>query len=165
MKSGSQNMIIRPAAVLPVAAATRIADRLREADVSTGGLWNATTSVWQRYDRCWDGPGHSRGAAELVGSIAVIYDSPRANEITIYKVSLTHAAADAGWSAELLCDDALRYAGMRLATCPRAALADPPPPDPFRHPEEAQIPEQRSIWQTDVGTLLRTDVGRIFRRV
>jgi hypothetical protein len=157
-------MVIRPSAVLPVAAAARIVEALGAADVSTHGVWNATTSVWQRFDRPWDGPGGCRGAAELVGSIAVVYDSPRTNEITIYKVSLTEAAAEAGWTTERLCDDALRYAGMTLDTCPRAALAPPPPPDPFRRPRSADVPEQRSVWQTDVGALLRSDVREIFGR-
>lgn len=157
-------MVIRPSAVLPVAAAAQIVAALRDADVSLQGVWNATTSVWQRYDREWDGPGGSRGGAELVGSIAVVYDSPRANEITIYKVSLSDPAADAGWTTELLCDDALRYAGLTLDTCPRAALAAPPPPDPFRRRLGVpDVPEQRSIWQTDVAELLRADV-KIFGR-
>ncbi len=158
-------MVIRPSAVLPVTAAARIVESLRAADVSTHGVWNATTSVWQRYDRAWDGAGGSRGSAELVGSIAVVYDSPRANEITIYKVSLSDAAADAGWTTQLLCDDALRYAGLTLETCPRAALAPPPPPDPFqRRRGVPDVPEQRSIWQTDVAALLRADVKEIFGR-
>ena len=158
-------MVIRPSAVLPVTAATRIVEALRGRDVSSGGHWNASTSVWQRYDRPWDGAAGSRGGAGLVGSIAVVYDSPRVNEITIYKVSLTEAAAEAGWSTEILCDDALAFAAMSLASCPRAALAAPPPPDPFKKkPQVGDVPEQRSVWQTDVGALLRTDVRDIFRR-
>ena len=166
MSTNVCEMIIRPSAILPVAAAARIVDRLREADVSKGGLWNATTSVWQRYDRKWDGVGGARGSAELVGSIAVIYDSPRGNEITIYKVTLNPQAAEAGWTTELLCNDALMYAGLTLDTCPRATLAAPPPPDPFKSRTAPDlVPEQRSIWQTDVTALLRSDVKQIFKRV
>ncbi|HVF19806.1 MAG TPA: hypothetical protein VNA14_06155 [Mycobacteriales bacterium] len=167
MSTSVCEMVIRPSAILPVAAAARIVERLRDADVSTGGLWNATTSVWQRYDRRWDGVGGSRGSAELVGSIAVIYDSPRSNEITIYKVTLTPQAAEAGWTTELLCNDALSHAGLTLDTCPRAALAAPPPPDPFksRNKPDVDVPEQRSIWQTEVSSLLRSDVKQIFRRL
>jgi hypothetical protein len=73
---------IRPAAILPIDAATRIVAALEQLDVSRGGVWNATPGVWQRYDRPWDGPLGSRGSAELVGSIAVVYDRPRRNEIT-----------------------------------------------------------------------------------
>ena len=53
---------IRPAAVLPIEAATRIVAALEKLDVSRGGVWNASTSVWQRYDRPWDGPAGSRGS-------------------------------------------------------------------------------------------------------
>src|SRR4051794_33207802 len=76
---------IRPAAILPIDAATQIVSALEKLDVSKGGVWNATPGVWQRYDRSWDGPAGSRGTAELVGSIAVVYDRPRRHEITVYK--------------------------------------------------------------------------------
>lgn len=124
--------ILRPAAILKSQAASQIITALEGCDVSSGGVWNATTSLWQRYDRPWDGFAGGRGAAELVGSIAIVHDSPVKHEITIYKVSLTTGAMSAGWTVERLCDDALAWVGLTLASCPRASLATPPPPDPFR---------------------------------
>ena len=81
--------IIRPAAILDERAAAQVLQQLRRLDVSAGGVWNATSSLWQRYDAPWDGVGGTRGEAKLLGSIAVMYDSPHRHEITIYKVTVT----------------------------------------------------------------------------
>jgi hypothetical protein len=124
--------VIRPAAVLDARAANRVLTALRRDDVSTGGVWNASASVWQRYDRAWNGTGGTRGEARLMGSVAVMYDTPAAHEVTIYRVTITPAGADMGWSVESLCDDALQVSGLTLASCPRAELNAPPSPDPFR---------------------------------
>ena len=123
--------ILRPAAVLPEASAAAIITQLERNDVSCGGVWNASAALWQRYDQPWDGFAGGRGNAQLIGSIAVVYDSPSRHQITIYKVSLSDVAARLGWSVERLCDDALGWAGLSLHNCPRAALAAPPPRDPF----------------------------------
>lgn len=124
--------ILRPSAVLKSEAAALIVKALERCDVSCDGVWNASTSLWQRYDKPWNGFAGARGTAELVGSIAVVYDSPVRHEITIYKVTLTQPALAVGWTVERLCDDALTWAGLTLASCPRAHLLPPPPPDPFR---------------------------------
>ena len=129
--TGETTRIIRPAAILDERAAVQVLQQLRRLDVSAGGTWNATSSLWQRYDRPWDGPGGTRGSADLLGSIAVMYDAPHRHEITIYKVTVTDYGLTAGWSVESLCDDALTWAGLTLATCPRAELKQPPPADPF----------------------------------
>lgn len=166
--SATLESVIRPSAVLPVDAAARIVAALRSADVGRGGVWNASSSIWQRYDRPWAAAGGGRGGAELVGSIAVVYDQPRRNEITIYKVTISPPAASAGWTTERLCDDALAHAGLSLATCPRADLKAPPAADPFRsrapgsEPSRPLVPEQRSVWTSDVGELLRRDVRDLF---
>lgn len=146
---------IRPAAILPIDAATQIVSALERLDVSRGGVWNATPGVWQRYDHSWDGPLGSRGTAELVGSIAVVYDRPRRNEITVYKATLTAAGRLQGWTTDKICNDALTYAGLTLASCPRDELTAPPGADPFA----AQIPRQRSISE-----ILNTDVRELLGR-
>lgn len=128
--------MIRPAAVLGLAAAAEVVRALERNDIANGGVWSATPGMWQRYDRPWDGPGGGRGAAQLAGSIAVIYDEPRRNEITIYRVNVTPAGLAAGWDVERLCDDALSWVGLTLATCPRADLRPPPRPDPFHLPAQ-----------------------------
>jgi hypothetical protein len=154
---------IRPAAILPIDAATRIVAALEKLDVSRGGTWNATPGVWQRYDKPWDGPLGSRGGAELVGSIAVVYDRPRRNEITVYKATLTAAGRLQGWTTDAICNDALSYAGLTLASCPRDELAAPPSSDPFRN----AIPRQRTfaeLLNTDVRELLNTDVRDLLPR-
>lgn len=128
--------VIRPAAVLGIAAATEIVRALERYDIANGGVWSATPGMWQRYDRPWNGPGGGRGTARLAGSIAVIYDEPRRNEITIYRVNVTEAGVAAGWTVERLCDDALAWVGLTLATFPRADLRPPPRPDPFHLPAQ-----------------------------
>ena len=81
--------IIRPAAILDERAANRVLDELKRLDIGAGGVWNATSSLWQRYDTPWDGMGGTRGNARLLGSIAVMYDAPNRHQITIYKVTVT----------------------------------------------------------------------------
>jgi hypothetical protein len=124
--------VIRPAAVLEARAATQVLSALRTDDVATGGVWNASASVWQRYDRAWNGVGGTRGDARLMGSVAVMYDTPARHEVTIYRVTITPAGGDMGWSVESVCDDALRFAGLTLANCPRAELNSMPRTDPFK---------------------------------
>ncbi|MDX6228835.1 MAG: hypothetical protein QOI76_2225 [Frankiales bacterium] len=123
--------VIRPSAVLSEACAASVLRALNDQDVSRGGVWNATSSVWQRYDRAWNGLGGMRGTAQLIGSVAVIYDRPIRHQITIYKVTITSYGASKGISVDGLVDEALRSAGLTLSTCPRTQLADPPPADPF----------------------------------
>jgi hypothetical protein len=150
--------VIRPAAVLGVAAATEILRALQHNDVSAGGVWSATPGMWQRYDHPWDGPNGSRGTAALAGSIAVVYDEPRRNEITIYRVNVTPAGVDRGWTVERLCDDALSWVGLTLDTCPRAALAAAPRADPFH----ARVPEQRAnlgSWPTSWSSATTSGAG------
>jgi len=124
--------IIRPAAVLDERTAAAVVSELDRLDVSVGGVWNATSSLWQRYDVPWDGPGGTRGNSRLLGSIAVMYDAPNRHQITIYKVTATEFGRGHGWTVESLCDDALTWVGLTLATCPRAELGQPPSRDPFK---------------------------------
>jgi len=126
--------IIRPAAVLTQETAIRVVGQLERLDVSKGGMWNVTSSLWQRYDRVWNGTGGTRGQARLVGSIAVMYDAPHRHQITIYKVTVTPYGIDDGWTVETLCNDALTWVGLTLESCPRAELAAPPLRDPFKRP-------------------------------
>jgi len=124
--------IIRPAAILDERAAAGVLVELDRLDVSVGGTWSASSSLWQRYDRAWDGPGGTRGSAQLVGSIAVMYDAPNRHQITLYKVTVTDVGRTAGWTVEAVTDDALGWVGLSLATCPRAELSQPPVRDPFK---------------------------------
>ena len=127
--------VIRPAAVLESRAATLVLGALRADDVSTGGVWNASASVWQRYDRPWNGVGGTRGDARLIGTVAVMYDTPVRHEVTIYRVTITPAGAQLGWSVSSLCDDALAAGGLTLASCPRAEITNAPRRDPFKRPD------------------------------
>jgi hypothetical protein len=124
--------VIRPAAVLRVLEVERVVTALSELDVANGGVWNVNPGLWQRYDKAWDGPGGMLGSAKLVGTIASAYGSPTRYDITLYRVMITDHGAEIGWTVEALCDDALGYAGLTLATCTRAELHNPPPADPFR---------------------------------
>jgi len=124
--------VIRPAAVLPEHAACLILPALRRQDVSSGGVWLTTPTLWQRYDRPWDGPLDSQGTSELIGSLAVVYGTPTRSSITVYRAAVSETAVTAGWTTEDLCDEAFAYAGLTLANCPRAALAAPPARDPFK---------------------------------
>lgn len=130
--SAEVTRVIRPAAVVPEAAASAIVRALESLDVSRGGVWNASPTVWQRYSGPWDGPVATRGSAELIGTIAVAYEMPVRHHITIYRVTVTDIGTQQGWTVEQLCDEALGYGGLTLEDCPRAELAAPPRPDPFK---------------------------------
>jgi hypothetical protein len=138
--------IIRPSAIVPEDAAAKIVAALSADDVSRGGVWNASVSVWQLYDRPWVGVAGMRGDSQLIGSIAVVYDSPARHQITIYKVNITDYGLSLGWSVEKLCDSALGTAGLTLASCPRAHMVAPPPPDPFRRPDRAVRAPAATSW-------------------
>ncbi len=124
--------VLRPSAVLREKAARDVVAELERRDVGKGGVWNATPGLWQRYDVPWNGTPTGPGTARLVGSIAAVYGTPSKYDITIYRVNITEAGQQGGWTVDSLCDDALKYADLTLATCPRAELLSPPQPDPFR---------------------------------
>jgi hypothetical protein len=126
-----QTTVIRPSAVLADRDARRVLEELEARDVSKGGVWSATSGLWQRYDKAWDGPAGLRGSAQLLGTIGAVYGTPSKYDITIYRVTVTDAGMELGWSVEALCDDALQYADLTLASCPRTTLTSPAP-DPFR---------------------------------
>lgn len=123
--------VIRPAAVLAEHAARTVLAELAFRDVRQGGLWASAPTLWQRYDRPWDGPAATApGTAELIGSLQVSYDTPSRYAITIYRATVTVPGQAQGWTVESLCDEALGFGGFTLAQCPRADLR--PPPKPFR---------------------------------
>lgn len=134
--------IIRPAAVLPEQAAAKIVSAMSANDVSRGGVWNASVSVWQLYDRPWSGIAGTRGDAQLVGTIAVVYDSPQRHQITIYKAYVTDFGVSIGRTVQTLCDAALAFANLTLANCPRADLAAPPVADPFHSAAASTLSER-----------------------
>ncbi|HVT20494.1 MAG TPA: hypothetical protein VHE57_03790 [Mycobacteriales bacterium] len=129
-------VVLRPAAVLPRHAAEKVVDELGNQDVAKGGVWVVNPGLWQRYDRPWDGLAGMTGSSKLVGTIGSAYGSPTRYDITLYRVTITAHGVECGWTIESLCDDALGYAGLTLASCPRANLSHPPAYDPFKHPFE-----------------------------
>jgi hypothetical protein len=132
---GVVSEVIRPAAILPENATRAVLMQLALNDVRVGGLWQADPSVWRRFDRPWDGEDGGPGSAILLGTIQVAYGIPTRYEITIFRVTISEPGDRAGWTVVLLCDEALGYGGLTLATCPRASLA--PPPRPFRFRDSA----------------------------
>lgn len=129
--------VIRPSAVLPEAAARAVLVEMALCDVNADGRWHARPAEWRRYDRPWpvsigrpdpdDQSDH--GEANLLGTIKVAYGTPTRYEITIYRATITSAGTQQGWTVERLCDEALGFGGLTLASCPRTNLA--PPPRPF----------------------------------
>ena len=130
--------VIRPAAVLHEGHARDVLRELEAQDVGSGGVWNASIGLWQRYDHPWDGRGGTMGSARLIGTIATVYGSPTKFEITIYRATVSVYGMESGWTVESLCDDALQSAGLTLANCPRADLIAAPVPDPFHLGESTE---------------------------
>lgn len=122
--------VIRPAAVVPEAAARAILKRMALLNIYTGGLWLAELNRWVRYDHPWRAPGDP-GNAQRVGTLKITYGSPRKYEITIYQVMITQIGSDQGCTMQSLCDEVLSFGDLTLADCPRAALSAPPKPFRF----------------------------------
>jgi hypothetical protein len=127
--------VIRPAAVIPEASARAILMELALRDVRVDGLWEAEPTVWRRFDRPWDGIGGTPGTAELLGTIQVAYGVPTRYEITVFRASITRIGSETGWGVDDLCDEALGFGRLTLASCPRADLK--PPPRPFHFHDAA----------------------------
>ena len=119
--------VIRPSAVLPENAARVVLVELAMRDVRSGGYWQSSPTLWQRYDRAWD-TAEVQGSAPLLGTLQVTDGTPTRYAITIYRATITQAGAAQGWTVEALCDEALGFGGYTLADCPRAELAAPPKP-------------------------------------
>jgi hypothetical protein len=125
-----QITVIRPSAVLAERDARRVLGELEHRDVSRGGVWSASSGLWQRYDKPWDGAGGMRGTSKLVGTIGAVYGTPSKYDITIFRVTVTDHGLEHGWSVDRICDDALQYADLTLESCPRTKLSSAAP-DPF----------------------------------
>lgn len=128
---GAVTEVIRPAAVIPEEAARAILMELALRDVRVGGLWEAEPTVWRRFDKPWDGVNGTSGTAELIGTIQIAYGVPTRYEITLFRATITTLGSLAGWGVSDLCDEALRFGKLTLATCPRADLKAPPRPFRF----------------------------------
>src|SRR3954451_22332321 len=124
--AGELTKVLRPDAVVPEASAARIIEQLSTRDVARGGVWNVRATLWQRSSGAWYGIGGTTGSAVLICSIAVAYETPVRNHITIYRVTITEGGRDSGWTVEALCDEALGYGGGRLRRLPPARPSDPP---------------------------------------
>ena len=132
------DFIIRPAAVIPVAAARELIAWLDANSFEHGGLWNvgASTGIWQRYDKVWNGAFGARGDSQLVGTIYVTYDRPRKHEVVVHRVQITDHGLMLGWTSTSLVDEILAYVGLSIDTCPRdTSLPGQAPVDPFQRPD------------------------------
>jgi hypothetical protein len=131
--------VIRPAAVVPEEAARAVLMQLALRDVRLGGLWDTEPALWRRFDGPWTGGQHdSDQPSQLLGTIQVAYGVPTRYEITIFRATITRVGTEQGWTVEALCDEALAFGGLSLATCPRADLK--PPPRPFRFADRGTVP-------------------------
>lgn len=121
--------VIRPAAVVPEEAARAVLMQLALRDVRLGGLWDTEPALWRRFDKPWNNGEHDADEpSTLIGTIQVAYGVPTRYEITIFRATITKVGTEQGWTVEALCDEALAFGGLSLATCPRADLKPPPPP-------------------------------------
>ncbi len=122
--------VIRPAAVVPEQAARQVLVELAMRDVRMGGLWWSEPTIWRRYDAPWTAIDGGAGGAEVLGTMQIAYGVPTRFDITIYRATITRLGVDHGMTVTSLCDEALNFGGLSLATCPRADLS--PPPRPFK---------------------------------
>jgi len=118
--------VIRPAAIVPEDAARLVLVELAMRDVHAGGHWDATPTLWRRFDQPAE-PDVALEDTHLVGSLQVAYGTPTRYDITIYRATVTTLGQECGWTVETLVDEALGFGGLDLASCPRADLSPPPP--------------------------------------
>ena len=123
--------VIRPAAIIPEESARRIMMELALHDVRMGGVWWSEPTLWKRFDKPWDGVDGGAGSADLLGTMQIAYGVPTRYEITVFRATITRVGGQAGMTVTSLCDEALSFGELTLATCPRADLNIPPPV--FRH--------------------------------
>jgi hypothetical protein len=122
--------VIRPAAVVPEHSARQILVELAMRDVRMGGLWWSEPTNWRRYNQPWSDDDEGAGEAEVLGAMQIAYGVPTRFEITIFRATITRLGQEHGLTVASLCDEALAFGDLSLATCPRADLT--PPPKPFR---------------------------------
>jgi hypothetical protein len=118
--------VIRPAAIVPEHAARRVLVELARRDLGNGGEWQSEPQLWSRFEGPLTGDGSQ--APELMGTIHVTYGTPTKYEITLYRVTVTAAGVNDGWTVASLTDEALGFGGLTLAQCPRAQVQIPPRP-------------------------------------
>jgi hypothetical protein len=122
--------VIRPAAVVPEQSARHVLVELALHDVRMGGMWWSEPTNWRRYDMPWNALDGGPGTAELMGTMQICYGVPTRFDITIFRATITRAGMNSGLTVTALCDEALAFGGLSLATCPRADLKPPPRPFP-----------------------------------
>ena len=127
---GAETRTIRPAAIIPEAAAHAILNGMTENSVHSGGLWLAEASRWVRYDAPWTEP-VEHGRTVRLGTVRVAYGMPTKYQITLFQVTLTPAGVTSGLTPDDLADEALSMGGLTLSVCPRATVAAPPKPFRF----------------------------------
>jgi hypothetical protein len=120
--------VIRPAAIVPANAGRLILVELALHNVRMGGVWWSEPTNWRRYDVPWNGANDGPGTAELLGTMQIAYGVPTRFDITIYRATITRIGQHHGLTVNGLCDEALGFGGLTLATCPRADLKAPPKP-------------------------------------
>jgi len=121
--------VIRPAAVLSETNARVVLSALQGNDVRQGGRWHAEPGCWRLYESPWASESESAADKErLIGSIQVAYGMPTRYEITIFRATITVNGSRWGYSVTSLCDEALSFADITLAKCPRVDLVAPPKP-------------------------------------
>ena len=86
---------IRPALVLPEREARHLLAAAGQHDVSRGGVFSAGPAGVQVWSAPWDGPGGSHGSSVHLGSVDWSYDTPARHYITVYRVMVTAAGAQA----------------------------------------------------------------------
>lgn len=127
---GDVTEVIRPAAIIPEGSARHVIVELAMHDVRMGGVWWSEPSTWRRYDKQWDSFDGGPGSSVLLGTMQIAYGVPTRFDITLFRATITKFGQDHGLTVVTLCDEALAFGGLSLATCPRADLK--PPPRPFR---------------------------------
>jgi hypothetical protein len=125
---------IRPALVLPEREARHLLAAAAREDVSRGGVFSAGPAGIQVWSGGWDGPGGSHGTAVHYGSVDWSYDTPARHYITVYRVLVTAAGADAGLTTESVLSSVMALGGLSSEGS-TLAMVVPPPRDPFRSTE------------------------------
>jgi hypothetical protein len=121
----------RPDIVLPEAKLRAVLAAAARNDVANGGAFSPGPAGVQLWSGPWDARNGGPGTSEHLGSVDWSYDTPTPHYVTIYRVMLTAAGAEAGLTTDSVLGTVLASAGFGVPAEVPTAVAVPLPRAPF----------------------------------
>lgn len=117
---------VREDLVLPAEQARAVLAAAAAKDVASGGAFSPGPAGVQVWSGAWNGPTGGAGTSEHLGSVDWSWDTPASGYVTVYRVMLTAAGSERGFSTDSLLRKVL---GLAAQDGPRSSV--PLPRDAF----------------------------------